>query len=82
VPALDLALGLGMAGSAAGVSMPLYFVQPFGEIGGDVARAVVGQQPRPVPTLAWSQPEACSARFSVSVTSSAFMLVHSFQAMM
>lgn len=33
-------------------------------------------------TVALSQPEAASARSSVSVTSSARMLVHSFQAMM
>jgi hypothetical protein len=33
-------------------------------------------------TVALSQPEALSARSSVSVTSSARMLVHSFQAMM
>jgi hypothetical protein len=32
--------------------------------------------------LALSQPEACSAMVSVSVTSPAFMVVHSFQAMM
>src|SRR5690606_15917563 len=30
-------------------------------------------------TLALSQPEACSAMVSVSVTSPAFMVVHSFQ---
>jgi hypothetical protein len=35
-----------------------------------------------VHTLALSQPDACSASSSVSVTSSAFIVVHSFQAMM
>jgi len=33
-------------------------------------------------TLALSQPEVCSAMVSVSVTSSAFIVVHSLQAIM
>jgi hypothetical protein len=33
-------------------------------------------------TLALSQPEACNASSSVSVTSPAFIVVHSFQSMM
>src|ERR1700731_3751665 len=33
-------------------------------------------------TFAWSSPEAFSAKFNVAVTSSAFMVEHSFQAMM
>jgi len=33
-------------------------------------------------TSAWSQPDASNASSSVSVTSPAFMVVHSFQAMM
>jgi hypothetical protein len=32
--------------------------------------------------LARSQPDACNASFSVAVTSSVFMVVQSFQAMM
>ena len=33
-------------------------------------------------TFAWSSPEAFSAKSSVAVTSSTFIVVHSFQAMM
>jgi hypothetical protein len=33
-------------------------------------------------TFAWSSPEAFGATFNVAVTSSAFMVEHSFQAMM
>jgi hypothetical protein len=31
-------------------------------------------------TFAWSSPEAFSAKFNVALTSSAFMVAHSFQA--
>ena len=48
VPALDLALGLGMAGRAADMVDGIV-VEPFGEIAGDVAGPIVGQQARPVP---------------------------------
>jgi len=33
-------------------------------------------------TVAWSSPEAFSAKFNVAVTSSAFIVEHSFHAMM
>ena len=82
VPALDLALGLGMEGSAPDVPDPRC-VEPFGQITGDVGGAVVAQQPWPLGDLgARSQPDALSASSSVSVTSWAFIVVHSFQAMM
>lgn len=48
MPALDFALRLGMAGRAADV-INVSFSQPLGEVFGDIAGAVVGQQPRPVP---------------------------------
>ena len=45
MPALDLALGLGMLGRAADVFHGL-LVQPFGQVAGDVTRAIVRQEPR------------------------------------
>ena len=45
VPALDLALGLGMTRRAADGCHPAA-AEPVGQIGRDVARPVVGQQPR------------------------------------
>ena len=42
-PALDLALGLPVAGSAVDL-VDLVFLQPFTEIGSDVTRAVVRRQ--------------------------------------
>jgi hypothetical protein len=41
VPALDLSLGLGMAGRSPGMVDRLA-VEPVGKLGGDVAGAVVG----------------------------------------
>ena len=41
VPALDLALGHGVIGGAADV-IHVLAVEPSGEIGGDVARSIVG----------------------------------------
>ena len=81
VPALDLALGLGMEGRAADMVHARLF-EPFRQIAGNVTRPIVAQQPWPVHDPGRSQPDAVSARFSVSVTSSAFIVVHSFQAMM
>ena len=44
MPALDLALGLGMEGSTADMAYaPIR--EPFGQVVGDIARAVVAQQP-------------------------------------
>ncbi len=45
MPALDLALGLWVIGGAANV-LHVSVVEPFGQVTGDIARAVVGQQPR------------------------------------
>ena len=43
VPALDLALGLGMARSAANMQQAVV-LQPFGEVARDVARSIVAEQ--------------------------------------
>ena len=48
MPALDLSLGLRMAGRATDV-FDAAVVQPFGEIASEVTRAVVGEQPWPMP---------------------------------
>ena len=45
MPSLDLALGLGMIGRATNVLHAL-IMKPFGQVAGDIARPVVGQQPR------------------------------------
>ena len=75
VPALDLALCLGMIGRAAHM-LHAPVTQPFGQIAGDVAGAVVTEQPWFVLDMGWSQPEAVSASSRVSVTSSAFIVLH------
>ena len=69
-----------MIGRAADVAHAL-LVQPPGQFLGDVAGTVVGQQPGFVLTWILSQPDAVNASSNVSVTSSAFIVVHSFQAM-
>ncbi len=81
VPALDLALCLGVAGRAANMVHGL-LAQPLRQLAGDVAGPVVGQRRGRCRTRGWAQPEAVSAISSVSVTSLAAMLVHSFQAIM
>jgi hypothetical protein len=82
VPALDLALGLGVVRCTADVRDALAF-EPVREIARDVGRPVVAEQPGGRwTTLAVSQPEAARASSSVSVTSLARMLVQSFQATM
>jgi hypothetical protein len=50
VPALDLALGLRVAGSAADM-LDTLFLEPFGQVICDVAGAIVGEQPWLVPDL-------------------------------
>ena len=77
MPAFDLALRLRMTGSAMDL-VDLVLLQPFAEIGGDVTRPLSDSSRGRCSTLTLSQPEAASARSSVSVTSSTFMLVHSF----
>ena len=47
VPAFDLALGLGVAGRSAGM-LQVFLREPIGQAAGDVTRAVVGKQPRPL----------------------------------
>jgi hypothetical protein len=47
MPALDLALGHGVIGRAANM-VHVLAIEPFGEVGRDVARAVVRQEPWPV----------------------------------
>jgi len=89
VPSLDFALGLGMEGRAAHM-LHLVGFNVFGEIAGDIAGApvgeaqdkIVGQQARFMVNKGWSHPDAANARSSVSVTSSARMVVQSFPAMM
>jgi hypothetical protein len=56
--------------------------QPSGRFARGVAGAVIGQQPGFMPTGAWPQLDAVNANSSVSVTSPAFIVVHTFQAMM
>ncbi len=69
VPSFNLALGLGVIRCAPDMAHALV-LQPISQITGDVAGTVVR-----------SQPEAFRASSSVSLTSSAFIDVHSFQAM-
>ena len=54
VPALDLALGLGMEGSAPDVP-DAAVLEPFGEVGRKVARSIVRQEPR-AGGRPWSDP--------------------------
>ena len=69
VPSFNLALRLGVIRCAPDMAHALV-LQPISQITGDVAGTVVR-----------SQPEAFRASSSVSLTSSAFIDVHSFQAM-
>ena len=50
MPAFDLALGLRMVGGAANVRH-ITIIEPFGQVASDIARPVVGQQPRLVNDL-------------------------------
>ena len=81
MPTLDLALRHGVIRRAADM-LHVLAVEPFGEVGRDVAGAVVGKKPRPMNDLCLARAEALKARPSVSVTSSAFMVAQSFQATM
>ena len=47
MPTLDLALGHGVIGLAAGVRHALV-IEPFGQFVGDIGRAVVAEQARPL----------------------------------
>ena len=82
VPALDLALGLRVEGRAAYMAHApcLDIVRQFAR---DVAGAIIAEQPGPVvETWGWSQLDAVCAMSSVSLTSSARIVLQSFQAMM
>lgn len=59
VPAFDLAMRLRMAGCSTNVLDPP--VKPVGEIRGDVARAIVGEQLRPALDASLSEPAALCA---------------------
>lgn len=74
-------LGLRMAGSAVDL-IDLVLLKPFTEIGSNVTRTLSNSRRGLCSTLTLSQPEGASAKTSVSVISSTFMLMHSFQAMM
>ena len=56
--------------------------EPIGEVAGDVGRPLSLSNLGLWTTSTLSQPDACRASLRVSVTSSARMVVHSFQAMM
>ncbi len=81
VPAFDLALSLRMEGCAAHVAH-LLAIEIVGQFSGDVTRAVIAEQARLVQHVGVVAAEAASAMSSVSVTSSARIVVQSFQAMM
>ena len=81
VPAFDLALRLRMERCASHM-IHAVLAKIVGQFLSDVAGALSDSRRGLCLTLAWSQPEAASAISSVSVTSSAFIVMHSFQAMM
>lgn len=72
VPALDLALGLGMARRTARV-FHAFAGQPGGQIGRDQDGPLSDRSRGGCTTLALSQPDARSAMVNVSVTSPAFI---------
>ena len=80
VPAFDLALGLRVEGRPSHVAHALG-LDIFRQFPGDVAGAIVAEQARLVVHVSRAQPDAARAMSSVSVTSSARIVVHSFQAM-
>lgn len=80
MPALDLALGLWVARRAANV-LQVLLVEPLGQLAGDVAWPVVGEQPWSMPHSCRAAADALRASSSVSVTSLAAIVVQSFQAM-
>src|SRR6476661_1590666 len=81
MPALDLALGLRMIGRATNMRHIL-LVEPFCQFAGDVAGPLSLSSRGLWTTRALSQPVEVKANSSVFVTSSVFIVVHSFQAMM
>ncbi len=78
VPAFDLALGLRMIrGTTDMIHLPIF--QPIGQFSRDVAGTVVTEQTRLVQNR---RLETSSIRSSVSVSSSAFIVVQSLQVIM
>jgi len=82
VPSLDLTLGLGMAGRSAGVVHALVGDSQAARSDDTYDGPLSDRSRGRWATLALWQPDACSAMVSVSVTSPAFIVAHSFQAMM
>jgi hypothetical protein len=81
VPALDLALGLGVVRRSADVGDALA-LEPPGEVASDVGRAIVAEQPGSMEDLRGIAARGAKANSSVSVTSPARMVTQSFQATM
>ena len=81
VPALDLSLGLGVQRGTADMAH-LVGLDVFRQFAGDVAGAIVAEPPGFVQHRGAIAARGSKARSSVSVTSSARMLVHNFQVMM
>ena len=54
--------------------------EPLGEVTRDIAGTVVRQELGSIGRLGLVSPLACSTKSSVAVTSSAFIVVHNFQA--
>ncbi len=81
MPALDFSLRHRMIRRTTRMShvLPL---EPFGQVAGDELDPLSDSRRGRGITVAGSDPEACRASFNVSVTSSAFIVVQSFQAMM
>jgi hypothetical protein len=68
-----------MTGRAANV-LDVVGVEPYGQVARGIAATLSDRSRGRCVGLASCNPEACSARSSVAVASSALMLVHSFQA--
>ena len=81
MPALDLALRLGVIRRPTICSMPLA-VEPLGEIAGDVRCAIVGEQPRPVDDGGVIEPGGRKRQVERFGQSEARIVGQSFQATM
>jgi hypothetical protein len=81
VPSLDLALGLWVVGCATNMLHALFF-DIIRQIACDVRRAVIAEQSWLVRQRSRCRSRMPQRQSSVSVTSSAFIVVQSFQAMM
>ena len=81
MPALDLALRLRVARRAAQV-IHIAFVQPFGEAGRDIGRAIVRQQSGAMNDLCPIKPRGLQRQVQRFRDVPTFIVVQSFQAMM